>query len=251
MNDLPGARRYSDREVSVILRRATELQKAAPRSPDPNGLTLSELEEIAQEAGIATELLRQAAGELERHGPAPIWDALLGGPTQIRLERSVAGELDEASLAELVPVIQRAADAPGQASTVGRTLTWSSVVPGNTRSLQVLVASRKGETLIRIEERLGSLAGALHGGITGGGGGAAAGLAGPLVAAATGSAFLTGGAVLATLGIGYALARGLFRKQTRRRRRILDQLMFEVIHRVQERVAAAPFGEGESGSAGS
>jgi len=47
---------------------------------------------------------------------------------------------------------------------VGRTLTWSSRTESNTSAQQVLVTVREGQTLIRIEESFGGLAGGLFGG---------------------------------------------------------------------------------------
>ena len=45
MNDLvPGSRRYSEKEVGLILRRATQMQRAEPTAGDPEGLTLVDLQ---------------------------------------------------------------------------------------------------------------------------------------------------------------------------------------------------------------
>ena len=55
----------------------------------------------------------------------------------------------------------------GVPSLFGRTLTWRS----DTRSLQLAVSSRDGETQIRIDERLHGLAAGLFAGLLGGGGG--------------------------------------------------------------------------------
>ena len=45
MNALPPERvTYGDKEIARILKRASELQRAAPTRPDPSGLTVTELE---------------------------------------------------------------------------------------------------------------------------------------------------------------------------------------------------------------
>lgn len=239
MTDHP-SRHYTDKEVSLILRRATELQRAAPSSANPIGLTLAELEEIAREAGIEVDLLRQAATEVDVSRPSGLGEVLTGGPITIRLERTVPGELSENAMAELVPAIQMAADAPGQASAVGRTLTWSSGGGQNTRSMQVLIACRDGETLIRLEERLGSLVGGLFGGLVGGGGAGTASMLGPLAGAITGSAIITTGVVVMAVGGMYSLARTIFRRKSASRRRALDALMFAIVERVERSVAKLP-----------
>ncbi|MEE8175809.1 MAG: hypothetical protein V3T97_04300, partial [Gemmatimonadota bacterium] len=66
-HELPG-RHYTEKEVGLILRRATELQRSEPSARDPAGLTLAELEEVATEVGIDARYLRRAAAELEVGG---------------------------------------------------------------------------------------------------------------------------------------------------------------------------------------
>jgi hypothetical protein len=61
-------RRYSDREMAVILRVATEMEAHATpslRVARSVGRTLSEIESIAADAGIAPEAVRAAATALE------------------------------------------------------------------------------------------------------------------------------------------------------------------------------------------
>jgi hypothetical protein len=160
-------RRYSDQEVKRLLDRATELQQDQGGS---EGLTLAELEEIALEAGIDPQLLRRAATELESRGDElpSRWRGVIGADPTILLERTVPAELSAPGLESIVVEIQQAAGVLGQPSLVGNTLTWRTRTPNNTRSLQIVVASRKGETYIRVEEELNQLAGALFGGLMGG-----------------------------------------------------------------------------------
>ncbi|MFW6040124.1 MAG: hypothetical protein ACOC9N_03510, partial [Gemmatimonadota bacterium] len=135
--------------MSRILERASELQRAEPSAADPGGLTLTELTEIAREAGIDPELLRRAASELRGRTPAAtLGTRLAGAPFSILVERTVDGELPSDRFDALVPRIQRAAKGQGTASAVGRTLTWSSQTSDNTTSQQVLISSGDGQTLI-------------------------------------------------------------------------------------------------------
>lgn len=215
---LPASRRYDDREVSRILERAAELQRAEPTAGDPEGLTLAELAEIAREAGIDPELLRRAASELQEHTPmASLGARLAGAPFAIIIERTVEGELQSDRFDALIPRIQQATKGQGTASAVGRTLTWSSQTSDNTTSQQVLISSGEGRTLIRWEERFGSLAGALFGGIVGGGGVGLGIGAGGAIAGILGSAVLGVGIPVAALGGSYALARGIFSRMVRGR----------------------------------
>ena len=62
-------RTYSQEEIAAMLERAAALQAQQSDKSDFNtGLTFAELEEIATEAGIDSEHLRQAARELNAPG---------------------------------------------------------------------------------------------------------------------------------------------------------------------------------------
>lgn len=224
----PSHRRYSEKEVTRLLRRATELQRAMPIAPASNGLTLAELEDVATEAGLDPALLRQAAAELDV-GSLPsagsgIGVHLAGAPFRTVIERTLVGEVPATAFASMVPLIQMAADAPGQASQVGNTLTWQSQNPSNPRSLQILIAAHSGQTLIRIEERYGALAAGLFGGFVGGGSGVSLGVGGA-IAGTLGSAAL---AVALPVGIitgTFFVIRRVFRSIVRRRRGVLEKLL--------------------------
>jgi hypothetical protein len=237
---LPAPRRYGDREVARILKRATELQRAEPSAANPEGLTLAELAEIAREAGIDPALLRRAATEVDLGGGrATVWRRLAGAPVALRLEHSVEGEIPTERFDALIPIIQQATEGQGTASAVGRTLTWSSQTADNMTSQQILVTSADGRTLVRWEERFGGLAGALFGGILGGGGvglgagGAAAiaGSAGPVALAIAIPLVLVGGS--------YALSRGIFTHVVKRREANARQVIAEIASYV-ERFEALP-----------
>lgn len=247
MTDLPaGPRRYNENEVSRLLKRATELQKSRATSPDPSGLTLAELEEVALEAGIDPGLLRRAAEELDTDtGPLEGWGPkLAGAPTRVLLERTLPFEAPESVFAQLVPTIQIAADSPGQASQVGRALTWHSQNPQNPRTLQVIVTVQTAQTLIRIEERYGGLAGAIFGGVMGGvGGGVGMGLGGAL-GGLLGSAALAVAFPVGVIGASYLISRKAFSTAVRKRGRRLRQLLDSLEE--QLRMAAEADGAGKT-----
>jgi len=104
--DERSSRRYSEKEVGLILRRATEFQRSEPSAADPTGLTLAELEEVASEVGIDPAYLRRAAAELEAGAGSGPWDKFLGGPLAFVLERTIPGEFPESRFEELVPLMQ-------------------------------------------------------------------------------------------------------------------------------------------------
>ncbi len=238
MNDQPaGPRRYSENEVGLILRRATEMQRAEPTAPDPAGLTLAELEEIAAEAGIDPALLRHAANELHVLRPPTLGSRLAGAPVAIEIERTIDGELPAERLEELVPTIQAATAGQGTASAVGRTLTWSSRTESNTSAQQVLVSVRDGQTLIRIQESFGGLAGGLFGGIMGGvGGGVGFGLGGAL-GGVLGSVVLAVAFPVTIVAGSYVLARSIFTAQVRRRQAEAHTLVDRLTEQVESAIA--------------
>jgi len=221
VNDLPDqrllARRYGDKDVARILKRATELQRAEPGVADPDGLTLAELSEIAAEAGIDPSFLQRAAAEVSTRTPATsIIEQLTGAPMSVSVERVVPGELRPDQLDGIIPLIQQATDGQGTASAVGKTLTWSSRTDSNASAQQVLVASRDGTTLIRIEETFTGLAGGLFGGIVGGVGvGGGIGFGGAMAGVA-GSVALAFALPITIIGGSYLAARTIFMRVVRK-----------------------------------
>lgn len=220
MTDLPDqrlpARKYGDKDVAQILKRATELQRAEPGATDPEGLTLAELSEIAAEAGIDPTFLQRAAAEVSTRTPASsLAGKLAGAPMSVSVERVVPGELRPDQLDGIIPLIQQATDGQGTASAVGKTLTWSSRTDSNTSAQQVLVASRNGTTLIRVEEGFTGLARRLFGGIVGGVGvGGGVGFGGA-IAGIAGSAVLGFALPIAVIGGSYFAARSIFTRVVR------------------------------------
>lgn len=226
-------RRYDDDQVARILKRATEIQRAEPTAADPTGLTISELAEIAREAGIDPSILRRAALEVERPGATEgIGSKLAGAPIRLQMEEVVAAELPAERFDGIVPLIQRATDFQGTVSAVGRTLTWKSRAD-STSSQNVQVTVQDGMTLIRIEERFTGMAGGLFGGVLGGvGGGVGFGLA-PLVGMALGSVAAAVIFPVVVAGSTYAAARAVFvayvRKREARARHLLEELRAYVV----------------------
>ena len=113
MTDPRGGRRFDDEEVSLILRRAAELQEAQPGA-ESSGMTLADLEEVAREAGLDPSLVRRAAAEVGDAGgagspAAPLTGGsrFLGAPTVLRAERIVDGELPVAEFEALLDEIRR------------------------------------------------------------------------------------------------------------------------------------------------
>jgi hypothetical protein len=222
-------RRFSEEEVGRLLKRATEIQERERTPADPaGGWTLRELEEIAAEAGIDPRLLRRAASELDAGDvrPRTAVDRILGAAPTILYERRVPGQLSPEGLEAIVGEIQSAVGVLGQPSLVGNTLTWRSETPNNTRSLQIVVASRAGETHIRIKEQLNQLAGGLFGGLMGGVGcGVGFGVGFGVGLGALGSVLFATVFPPSVIAASYLAARTSFATVARQRRAVLGDLV--------------------------
>jgi hypothetical protein len=233
---------YGDKEIGRLLQRATELQEKAPTGMSSGGMTLAELEDIAAEAGIDPAYLRQAATELAtRGGPGNIWSRVVGDELMIVREVTVPGELPDDAFERIVVVIQEHVREHGQPSLLGHTLTWRSETVNKTRTLQIVVTSRDGETRIRVEESLHQLAAGLFGGTVAGVGlGAGLGVGVPL-GVGLGSTLLAVTFPLGVAALSYIGCREIYRALTRGRRRALSGVFEEVVAEVRARV------ESESG----
>ncbi|GJG85858.1 hypothetical protein tb265_10390 [Gemmatimonadetes bacterium T265] len=224
----PSLRRYSDQEVSLILRRAAELQVDQPGAS--TGTSLADLEAIAREAGLDPALVRRAAADLATAAPVAAPSRFLGAATRVHVERVIDGEVSGDDLEALVDEVRRTFGEPGIVSALGRTVTWSPTPmqygsKNAGRRVFVTLTARGGQTTLRAEEDLSPLAGGLFGGLMGGMGG---GLTAPVVAIGVGTfhaALPIVGLVGALVGGTYALSRAIYVTMARGRERALRQLI--------------------------
>ncbi|MHB1193435.1 MAG: thioredoxin domain-containing protein [Longimicrobiales bacterium] len=109
-------RRFTDEEVAIILRDATETAGGARRERDAGDLTLRQLEEIAGEVGLDPVQVRSAAGRLVLHRSGQRLP-FLGTPVAPAFERVIPGALPPGDLAEVVTTIRRVLGRRGIASS--------------------------------------------------------------------------------------------------------------------------------------
>lgn len=228
-NDVPAPapRRYSEEEVARILERATEIRKES-RLPArrEEGLSLTELEEIAAEAGIDVDHLRQAALEVDTTaaGDGETW--WRGAETRVVVETVVPGVVPEARIQRLVQVIEEVLDERGHASYLARTLTWrTEMVQGKVRSATVSVTPEEGQTRIRVDEDLKMVSSSAHGGFTWGAGFGVGFGAGFPIAMAAGIPLMAVGIVAGSVGLGFLSARAFFRNYVGKRRTAVAELI--------------------------
>lgn len=231
-------KRYDDEQVGLILERAAELQ-AGGGAADSRRMSIDEVEAIAIEAGIDTAMVRQAARELSRpHAQSQGRHPLLGASSSLHFEARVAGEIPSECFDLMLHEIHAVLGEPGSNSRAGKSLSWQTTQsqgqPG--RRLGVTVTAARGETLIRIDEKLQGLIGGLFGGLLGGlGGGGMSMIALPLVFAPWSVPLFVGG----WLGGTYVLTRTIYKRMVARREQELRALLERLVDLCEENLSGA------------
>jgi hypothetical protein len=245
-------RKFNDQEVALIIKRAAELQETEQLEQEPaNAMTLSEIEQIAREAGIDPQLIRRAAQGLDRptavNRPSP-W---LGSPSRLVFERVVDGEVPVEEFEPLVNEIRRTFGENGVPSVLGRTLAWTSMITSGRRhpqgrAIDVSVTSRGGLTTIRVEEELRILATNVFAPIVAAGGSATLGVILPMGLTVFQSIPVATALWAGTFGGLVVLARTIFGRISGRRERQLSDLAQKLETMVLESIAARPAQVGAS-----
>src|SRR6266511_3819380 len=120
-------RRFNDEEVALIIKRAAELQQTEQTEQDPgSALSLSDVEQIAREAGIDPKLVRRAALGLDQPSTTNRPSPWLGSPTRLVFERVVDGEISVDEFEPLIMQVRRTFGDNGVPSVLGHSLAWSS-----------------------------------------------------------------------------------------------------------------------------
>ena len=120
------ARRFGDREIARILQTAVELQERAHAvaHDDGRGLTLDELRQIAEEAGIDPRFVDLAVSDadapIERRG-----HALAGGPYSWRFHAEVSGDLDDDDRGRILQAVRSVMGGKGDFADVYGRMEWS------------------------------------------------------------------------------------------------------------------------------
>jgi len=119
-------RRYTDKEVSAILRLAME--SGGPGADiDHEGMSLDELVNVASDVGIEPDLIRSAAEKLDTlEAPSPRFD-IVGCRPYTELVRVVDGEVTPENWDEVVAELRTAFSGPtGESGQLGKSLEWSA-----------------------------------------------------------------------------------------------------------------------------
>lgn len=143
-------RRFSDREVREILKRAVQ-DTPGHQVSRRSGHSLAELKAIAVEAGIDPQRLEKAARSvaLEKRNRS---GGLLGTPRVLSLERTVEGTFDPADTPQMLAAIRRRMSGKGEVQEIHGSLEWG--VSGESSERHITVTPREGRTTIAATSNL-------------------------------------------------------------------------------------------------
>ena len=186
----------------------------------------------AHEVARADGLAREGAAMFEKPG---FW---VGARTKLEYEASVEGEIHPEEFEEIVDELRRAFGEFGNASTVGRTMTFTTNMPVQAgtyqRRMQVTVSSRGGRTTIRAFEDIGQIANGVVGGVSGGVGGGFGGAMAGIIMGATQNPLLAFPAMLGISALAFGLSRYGVKRYSDKKGRELRLAVERVAGRVRE-----------------
>jgi hypothetical protein len=106
MNASDAGRRYTETELALILKSAAEMQAHDPGRPHGVGMTLSEIEAIASEAGIDAAYIQRAVAGLRTGGTVGLWHRLAGSPSRFQAQRILESDIGDDDTAMLVDLVR-------------------------------------------------------------------------------------------------------------------------------------------------
>jgi hypothetical protein len=152
-NEIQPTRQYTEREVRLILKTAVEMQQErADRAGElAGGMSLTELEQVAVEAGLDPAYVRRAAAQLNVVVPPAEQSVFLGGPSHIVIERVVNVAIDPGRFDQLLDVVRGVTHEVGEVSTVGRQFGWKGRMDGAKTEANVSAGDRSSTIRVRVE----------------------------------------------------------------------------------------------------
>jgi len=183
-------------------------------------------------------LVKRQTADLARTDVGSNYSAWAAGPTRIRFEADIEGEVPEEAYQELVEIMRRSVGAIGNASTLGRSLAWSATPQHGAPDRMVLVTidSRNQRTVIRVEEQLSILLGRIYGGVLGGVGGGGVML--PILVG-LGYPPLIPFALAAWFGGVFGICRKAYAKRARARQEQLSELLDDLVLACRDEISAS------------
>ena len=158
-------RTYTEKEIAQMLERAAELQAHSSKKINDSGLTLSELEAVAADAGLDPTFLRQAAQELNSPVRPLLNHGMDSNATHNFVERIVPVVASLDAIEDAVAELKHRFDSShgdamgstfGNSSTeqIGRTVEWKHVSMSGVET-RAMIRPRGNQTHVRLSQRVG------------------------------------------------------------------------------------------------
>ncbi len=143
---------FSEDEARRIFARAAERQRT--ETPGPDGLSLSELQEIGAAAGLDPAHVAAAVAEVQLAAvrPSPEARAFLGAPVEVRASRVLSAPVTDEAWEQMVARLRKTFDAKGTPTDVGRVREWTGTNSrGGLSNLQATVEPVEGGARVTLE----------------------------------------------------------------------------------------------------
>jgi len=137
---------YNEKEIGAILKRAAEMS-LDESGPNAAGLSIEELQQVGNEAGLNPDLILKAAAELQQSGPSRQKN-FFGGPVSYSNDFVLDGEIDAATWEEMIAAIRGTFKDPGVVTTRENVFEWTS--QGETEKAQVTALISNGKTKVSL-----------------------------------------------------------------------------------------------------
>ncbi len=148
-------RHFSDDQTRKLLKKAAELQRKRGTSPGTMGLSLEEIQHIAEESGIDPSYVLEALITLDDFDDEEDGFHFWGAPLEIDYQRTFKGEVPADKLEEkFIPLIREAMGVKGNYERLGNTLSFTHDANKDPVGLEVSIVSQNGETNVRVKPRI-------------------------------------------------------------------------------------------------
>jgi len=140
---------YDEREIGAILKRSAELSKqAAP--PNADGLTLQEIQTLAEEAGLDPALVSRAAAELAASSGVQANRDLAGSTLSYSTDIDLGVEVDNDTWEMMLSAIRTHFDDPGTVQSREGILEWTKGGMDFSKKAQVSIRKTNGGSRLSI-----------------------------------------------------------------------------------------------------
>jgi hypothetical protein len=142
-------RLYTEKEISKILKKEGEIQ-VSEREKVTVGLSLEELQQLAEEVGLEPDIIANVAQEIDiEPEPEPGFFGSLLMPTKIDIDQVIPGTITENEWPEIVSMIERSTGKSGSSSQIGKMLEWTADSRHSVHKLSVIPSENQTKIIFQ------------------------------------------------------------------------------------------------------